>query len=43
MTRAFTGRPARGIENRFMREHEAQAPPAYPDVHHDRAAARGRA
>jgi nitronate monooxygenase len=46
ITRAFTGRPARGIENRFMREHEAQAPSAYPDVHHVtaplRAAARER-
>jgi nitronate monooxygenase len=34
LTRAFTGRTARGIENRFMREHEAEAPPGYPDVHH---------
>jgi nitronate monooxygenase len=46
LTRAFTGRLARGIENRFMREHGADAPSAYPDVHHLtaplRAAARER-
>ena len=34
LTRAFTGRSARGIVNRWMREHEAEAPSAYPDVHH---------
>jgi nitronate monooxygenase len=34
LTRAFTGRTARGIENRFMRDHDAAAPPGYPDVHH---------
>jgi nitronate monooxygenase len=34
LTRAFTGRSARGIVNRWMREHEADAPRAYPDVHH---------
>jgi nitronate monooxygenase len=34
LTRAFTGRTARGIENRFMREHESEAPQAYPEVHH---------
>ena len=33
VTRAFTGRNARGIENRFMREHEGDAPLAYPEVH----------
>ncbi|HEY0417794.1 MAG TPA: nitronate monooxygenase [Gaiellaceae bacterium] len=33
MTRAFTGRRARGIVNRFMRDHPA-APSAYPHVHH---------
>jgi nitronate monooxygenase len=33
LTHAFTGRTARGIENRFMREHEADAPLAYPEVH----------
>lgn len=34
LTRAFSGRQARGIVNRFMREHGEQAPSAYPDVHH---------
>ena len=34
LTRAFTGRRARGIANRFMLEHEAFAPHAYPEVHH---------
>jgi nitronate monooxygenase len=33
LTRAFTGRLARGIENQFMRDHPA-APRAYPHVHH---------
>jgi len=46
LTRAFSGRLARGIENRFMREHGANAPRAYPHVHHAtspiRAAARKR-
>ena len=34
LTRAFSGRQARGIVNRFMREHDGEAPIAYPDVHH---------
>jgi nitronate monooxygenase len=34
LTRAFSGRQARGIVNRFMREHNSAAPIAYPDVHH---------
>jgi nitronate monooxygenase len=46
LTRAFTGRTARGIVNRFQREHSAGAPLGYPDVHHVtaplRAAARDR-
>ena len=33
VTRAFTGRRARGIVNRFMREHP-DAPSAYPHIHH---------
>ncbi|MDX6332589.1 MAG: nitronate monooxygenase [Streptomycetaceae bacterium] len=33
-TRAFSGRPARGLVNRFMREHGPYAPAAYPQVHH---------
>ena len=46
LTRAFTGRTARGIVNDFMRRHSDGAPSAYPDVHHLtarlRAAARER-
>jgi nitronate monooxygenase len=46
LTRAFSGRTARGIVNRFQREHDADAPSAYPEVHHLtaplRAAARER-
>ncbi|GII85071.1 oxidoreductase [Sphaerisporangium siamense] len=34
ITRAFTGRRARGLVNRFLREHSAAAPPAYPHIHH---------
>jgi nitronate monooxygenase len=34
LTRAFSGRQARGIVNRFMDEHDDAAPLAYPDVHH---------
>lgn len=34
VTRAFTGRPARGLVNRFMTDHSAAAPAAYPHVHH---------
>lgn len=32
LTRAFSGRRARGIVNRFMREHGPHAPAAYPHV-----------
>lgn len=46
VTRAFSGRPARGMVNRFLTEHSATAPPAYPEIHHVtsplRAAARKR-
>jgi nitronate monooxygenase len=46
LTRAFSGRTARGIVNRFLREHSGDAPAAYPEVHHltapVRAAARER-
>lgn len=46
LTRAFTGRMARGIVNRFQLEHTTDAPSAYPEVHHLtaplRAAARER-
>jgi nitronate monooxygenase len=34
LTRAFSGRPGRGLVNRFLREHGPYAPAAYPDVHH---------
>ena len=34
MTRAFTGRLARGIRNRFLNDHSQAAPTAYPDVHY---------
>jgi nitronate monooxygenase len=33
LTRAFTGRAARGIRNRLMTEH-SHAPSAYPEVHY---------
>jgi len=46
LTRAFTGRAARAIINRFLRAHSENAPSAYPEVHHltapVRAAARRR-
>jgi len=45
ITRAFTGRRARGIVNRFLAEHR-DAPSAYPEIHYAtapiRAAARKR-
>ncbi|TFC51653.1 nitronate monooxygenase [Cryobacterium sp. TMT1-21] len=34
ITRAFSGRPARGLLNAFITEHDAAAPRAYPQVHH---------
>jgi nitronate monooxygenase len=33
VTRAFSGRYARGLRNRFVDEHEAQAPFGYPEIH----------
>jgi nitronate monooxygenase len=46
LTRAFSGRRARGIVNRFMREHDHEAPMGYPEIHYltvpIRAAARQR-
>ncbi len=46
LTRAFTGRTARGMVNRFLDEHSDSAPVAYPEIHHAtsplRAAARSR-
>lgn len=34
LTRAFTGRRARGLVNRFVAEHSPAAPSGYPQVHH---------
>jgi nitronate monooxygenase len=34
LTRAFSGRTARGIVNAFMDHHDEEAPRAYPQVHH---------
>jgi nitronate monooxygenase len=43
LTRAFSGRLARGIANRFQREHDPFAPRAYPEVHHLTAPLRAQA
>ncbi|HEX6390948.1 MAG TPA: nitronate monooxygenase [Solirubrobacteraceae bacterium] len=43
LTRAFSGRRARGIVNAFMREHDAAAPRAYPEIHHATSAMRAAA
>jgi nitronate monooxygenase len=43
LTRAFSGRLARGIVNRFLEEHSAGAPSAYPEVHHATSALRAQA
>jgi nitronate monooxygenase len=43
LTRAFTGRLARGIVNRFMEEHDPTAPSAYPEIHHASSPLRARA
>jgi nitronate monooxygenase len=42
VTRAFTGRLARGIRNRFLDRHTADAPAAYPEVHYLTAPLRAR-
>jgi nitronate monooxygenase len=34
LTRAFTGRPARGLRNAFIDAHEAEAPAGYPAIHY---------
>ena len=34
VTRAYSGRFARGLANRFALEHDKRAPQAYPEVHH---------
>ncbi len=43
LTRAFTGRRARGIVNRFLLEHDAFAPRAYPELHYVTAPIRAAA
>ncbi len=43
MTRAFTGKPARGIVNRFMADYGDRAPAAYPEIHHVTAPLRAAA
>ncbi|GLY06998.1 nitronate monooxygenase [Actinoplanes sp. NBRC 101535] len=43
VTRAFTGQPARGLRNRFIDEYSADAPIAYPAVHHLTAGLRAAA
>jgi nitronate monooxygenase len=34
VTRAYTGRFARGLTNQFALDHDGRAPQAYPEVHH---------
>jgi nitronate monooxygenase len=34
VTRAFSGRYARGLYNAFMKDHDPSAPAGYPEVHH---------
>jgi nitronate monooxygenase len=43
ITRAFTGKPARGIVNRFIRDYGSEAPPAYPEIHYVTAPLRAAA
>ena len=43
LTRAFTGRRARGIVNRFMLDHDGAAPIAYPEVNYVTAPLRAAA
>lgn len=43
LTRAFTGRRARGIRNRFITEHSPTAPVAYPEIHYATAPLRAAA
>lgn len=43
VTRAFTGRAARGLSNRFITKHSAEAPAAYPQLHHMTAPLRAAA
>ncbi len=43
VTRAFSGRLARGLTNDFIRQHDAAAPPAYPNLHYMTKTIRGAA
>lgn len=43
LTRAFSGRLARGLVNTFQAAHSAAAPIAYPELHHLTAPLRGAA
>lgn len=43
LTRAFSGRPARGLVNRFLSDHSGHAPAAYPQLHHLTKPVRGAA
>lgn len=43
VTRAFSGRPARGLDNEFITTHDHAAPAAYPQVHHLTSAVRAAA
>ncbi|WP_026213454.1 nitronate monooxygenase [Mycolicibacterium hassiacum] len=43
VTKAFSGRYARGLRNRFIDDHEPRAPLAYPEVHHLTAPVRAAA
>jgi len=43
LTRAFTGRLARGLVNRFLLDHDAAGPVAYPHVHYATAPLRAAA
>ena len=43
VTRAFSGRRARGLVNAFMRANDAAAPAAYPQVHYLTSPLRARA
>ncbi|WP_174372122.1 nitronate monooxygenase [Nocardia araoensis] len=43
LTRAFTGRRARGLRNRFLVRHTATAPTGYPEIHYATAPLRAEA
>jgi nitronate monooxygenase len=43
LTRAFSGRLARGILNRLQADHSHAAPIAYPEIHHVTAPLRAHA